>query len=161
MAAASTSTSSCYSKLYGRRELGLPTSSSAVHLQKKMPRKPILNWANFVLPNILQTVWRNMIRFLTELLVHRTWFGQFDKLHSQLATCNEMQASARTCGRRAADDVQIYANFLWTADFLNVSTLCVCVHEQTFFLLFSSAHFIADELQSGYSIILALYVHSF
>ena len=39
-------------------------------------------------------------------------------------------------------------------------SLCVCVfmHEQTFFLLFSSAHFIARELQSGYSIILALYV---
>ena len=36
---------------------------------------------------------------------------------------------------------------------------CVCVHEQTFFLLFPSAHFIAHELQSGYSIILALYVH--
>ena len=33
-----------------------------------------------------------MTRFLTELLVRRTRFGQFDELRSQLA-CNEMQAS--------------------------------------------------------------------
>ena len=44
-----------------------------------------------------------MIRFLIELLVRRIWFEQ-SKLHSQLA-CNEMQASARTCGRRAADSM--------------------------------------------------------
>ena len=33
-----------------------------------------------------------MTRFLIELLVRRTRFGQFDELRSQLA-CNEMQAS--------------------------------------------------------------------
>ena len=65
--------------------------------------KPVLNWANVCSPNILRTVRRTMIRFLTELLVCRTWFGLFDGLllRSQLA-CNEMQASARTCGRCAA-----------------------------------------------------------
>ena len=42
--------------------------------------KPLLNWANVCSPNILRTVRRNMIRFLTELLVRRTWFGQFDEL---------------------------------------------------------------------------------
>ena len=31
--------------------------------------------------NILQTVRRTIIRFLTELLVRRTWFGQFDELY--------------------------------------------------------------------------------
>ena len=42
-----------------------------------------------------------MIRFLTELLVRRTWFGQFEEFTcSQLACSNEMQASARTCGRQ-------------------------------------------------------------
>ena len=47
-----------------------------------------------------------MIRFLIELLVRQTWFGQFDEilLRSHLA-CNEMQVSARTCGRRAADSM--------------------------------------------------------
>ena len=32
-------------------------------------------------PNILRTVRRTMIRFLTELLVLRTRFGQFDELY--------------------------------------------------------------------------------
>ena len=38
--------------------------------------KPVLNWANVCSPNILRTVRRTMIRFLIELLVRRTWFGQ-------------------------------------------------------------------------------------
>ena len=43
--------------------------------------KPVLNWANVWSPNILRTVRRTMIRFLIELLVRRTWFGQFDELY--------------------------------------------------------------------------------
>ena len=43
--------------------------------------KPVLNWANVCSPNILQTVQRTMIHFLIELLVHRTWFRQFNKLY--------------------------------------------------------------------------------
>ena len=67
--------------------------------------KPVLNWANVCSPNILRTLQRTMIRFLIELLVRRIWFGTVQTLlHSQLA-CNEMQASARTCGRRAADSM--------------------------------------------------------
>ena len=31
---------------------------------------------NVCWPNILRTLWRTMIRFLIELLVHRIWFGQ-------------------------------------------------------------------------------------
>ena len=38
--------------------------------------KPVLNWANVCSPNILRTLRRTMIRFLIELLVRRTWFGQ-------------------------------------------------------------------------------------
>ena len=38
--------------------------------------KPILNWAIVCSPNILPTLRRTMIRFLTELLVRRMWFGQ-------------------------------------------------------------------------------------
>ena len=38
--------------------------------------KPVLNWANVCSPNILRTVRRTMIRFLIELLVRRTLFGQ-------------------------------------------------------------------------------------
>ena len=47
--------------------------------------KPVLNWANVCSPNVVRTVRRTLLR-------------------SQLA-CNEMQASARTCGRRAADSM--------------------------------------------------------
>ena len=43
--------------------------------------KPVLNWANVCSPNILRTVRRTMIHFLTELLVRRTWFGQIDELY--------------------------------------------------------------------------------
>ena len=38
--------------------------------------KPVLNWANVCSPNIFRTVRRTMIRFLIELLLRRTWFGQ-------------------------------------------------------------------------------------
>ena len=38
--------------------------------------KPVLNWANVWSPNTLRTLRRSMIRFLFELLVRRTWFGQ-------------------------------------------------------------------------------------
>ena len=44
-------------------------------------RVTVLNCANVCLPNILRTVQRTMIRFLIELLVRRTWFGQFDELY--------------------------------------------------------------------------------
>ena len=43
--------------------------------------KPVLNWANVCLPNILQTLRRTVIRFLIELLDRRTWFGHFDELY--------------------------------------------------------------------------------
>ena len=43
--------------------------------------KPILNWVNVCLPNILRTVQRTMIHFLIEFLVGRTWFRQFDELY--------------------------------------------------------------------------------
>ena len=46
-----------------------------------------------------------MIRFLIELLVRRTWFGQFKEFTCSQLACNEMQASARTCCRRAADSM--------------------------------------------------------
>ena len=64
-----------------------------------------LNWAKVCSPNILRTVRRTVIRFLIELLVRRTWFGQFEEFTCSQLACNEMQASARTCGRRAADSM--------------------------------------------------------
>ena len=45
-------------------------------LRRFVPVKPVLNWANVCSPNILRTLPRTMIRFLIELLVRRTWFGQ-------------------------------------------------------------------------------------
>ena len=41
----------------------------------------LTDWANVCSPNILRTVRRTVIRFLIELLVRRTWFGQFDELY--------------------------------------------------------------------------------
>ena len=38
--------------------------------------EPILNLTNVCSPNILRTLLRTMVRFLTELLVRRMWFGQ-------------------------------------------------------------------------------------
>ena len=67
--------------------------------------KPVLNRANVCSPNILRTVQRTMIRFLIELLVHRTWFGQFREFTCSQLACNEMQASAQTCSRHAADSM--------------------------------------------------------
>ena len=68
--------------------------------------KPVLNWANVCSPNILRTVRQTMIRFLTELLVCRTWFGQFDELYFVLIwLVMRCKISARTCGRRAADSM--------------------------------------------------------
>ena len=48
---------------------------------RKGALKPVLNWANVCSPKILRTVRRTMIRFLIELLVRRTWFGQFDEIY--------------------------------------------------------------------------------
>ena len=42
--------------------------------------KPVLNWLNVCSPNILWIVQQTMCHFLIELLVHRTWFGQFSEL---------------------------------------------------------------------------------
>ena len=47
--------------------------------------KPVLNWANVCSPNILRILRPTMIRFLTELLIRRTWFGQFDELYFVLS----------------------------------------------------------------------------
>ena len=87
--------------------LGLASLATQVKLGSTPDRlKPVLNWVNVCSPNILRTVRRTMIRFLIELLVRRAWFGQFDELCFVLKlACNEMQASARTCGRRAADSM--------------------------------------------------------
>ena len=41
---------------------------------------PFLNGRTVCSPNILRTVRRTTIRFLIELLLRRTWFGQFDEL---------------------------------------------------------------------------------
>ena len=73
-----------------RYSLSKSASSSGLVL------KPVLKWANVCSPNILRTVRRTMIRFLIELLVRRTWFGQFEEFTCSQLACNEMQASART-----------------------------------------------------------------
>ena len=67
--------------------------------------RSVLNWANVCSPNILRKLRRTMISFLIELLVHRTWFGQFDELYFVLNWLVMRCKLARTCGRRAADNM--------------------------------------------------------
>ena len=69
---------------YKRKSHGFCAFSCfGLHVWNSLPQdlNPILNWANGCSPNILRTVRRTMIHFLTELLVCRTWFGQFAKLY--------------------------------------------------------------------------------
>ena len=58
-----------------------PLSNMVLNIHRNHKVKPVLNWANVCSPNIFQTVRRTMIHFLIELLVRRTWFGQFDELY--------------------------------------------------------------------------------
>ena len=78
-----------------------PFHPPPLHSTPPFPLSPFLTGRMFVRPNILQ----NYESFLnwTFTLLNMVWTGQ-TLLHSQLA-CNEMQASARTCGRRAADSM--------------------------------------------------------
>ena len=57
-------------------QMASSTNMHPVHALWRFGLKPVLNWANVCSPNILRTVRRTMIRFLIELLVRRTWFGQ-------------------------------------------------------------------------------------
>ena len=57
-------------------EVDVPGSPPVTIRTVSVDVKPVLNWANICSPNILRTVRRTMIRFLIELLVRRTWFGQ-------------------------------------------------------------------------------------
>ena len=67
---------------------------------------PFLTGRMFVRPNILRTLRRTMIRFLTELLVRRIWFGQ-SKLYfilNWLAMRCKLRPELAP-GRRAADSM--------------------------------------------------------
>ena len=81
------SNGSCSSALrelgYRRRFGSLAWCSCDVTRDKRVNLylKPVLNWANVCSPNILRTVRQTMIRFLIELLVRQTCFGQFDELY--------------------------------------------------------------------------------
>ena len=65
--------------------------------------KPVLNWANVCSPNIFRTLRRTMVRFLIEVFSSPNMVRTVQTLLRSQMACNEMQASARTCGRRAAD----------------------------------------------------------
>ena len=67
--------------------------------------KPILNWANVCSPEYTSDTSTNYDSFLNWTFSSPNMVRTVQTLlHSQLA-CNEMQASARTCGRRAADSM--------------------------------------------------------
>ena len=67
--------------------------------------KPILNWTNVCSPEHTSDTSTNYDSFLNWTFSSPNMVRTVQTLlHSQLA-CNEMQASARTCGRRAADSM--------------------------------------------------------
>ena len=67
--------------------------------------KPVLNWANVCSPEHTSDTSTNYDSFLNWTFSSLNMVRTVQTLlHSQLA-CNEMQASARTCGRRAADSM--------------------------------------------------------
>ena len=67
--------------------------------------KPVLNWANVCSPEHTSDTSTNYDSFLNWTFTSPNMVRTVQTLlHSQLA-CNEMQASAQTCGRRAADSV--------------------------------------------------------
>ena len=67
--------------------------------------KPVLNWANVCSPEHTSETSTNYDSFLNWTFSSPNMVRTVQTLlHSQLA-CNEMHASARTCGRRAADSM--------------------------------------------------------
>ena len=67
--------------------------------------KPVLNWTNVCSPEHTSDTSTNYDSFLNWTFSSPNMVRTVQTLlHSQLA-CNEMQASARTCGRRAADSM--------------------------------------------------------
>ena len=67
--------------------------------------KPVLNWANVCSPEHTSDTSTNYDSFLNWTFSSPNMVRTVQTLlHSQLA-CNEMQASARTCGWRAADSM--------------------------------------------------------
>ena len=67
--------------------------------------KPVLNWANVCSPEHTPDTSTNYDSFLNWTFSSPNMVRTVQTLlHSQLS-CNEMQASARTCGRRAADSM--------------------------------------------------------
>ena len=79
------------------------------HVLTVLPTKaclqPVLNWANVCSPEHTSDTSTNYDSFLNWTFSSPNMVRTVQTLlHSQLA-CNEMQASARTCGRRAADSM--------------------------------------------------------
>ena len=90
-----------------RRRLGsLPLLSCDVFRALITSLKLVLNWANVCLPEHTSDTSTTYDSFLNWTFSSPNMVRTDQTLlHSQLA-CNEMQASARTCGRRAADNIR-------------------------------------------------------
>ena len=75
----------CFVALFGclvlGRMLAWPDTQSLFFRQSFRSLKPVLNWVNVCSLNILRTLRRTTIHFLTELLARRTWFGQCSELY--------------------------------------------------------------------------------
>ena len=85
--------------------VSVPVTMAVSHPFKKDRLKPVLNWTNVCSPEHTSDTSTNYDSFLNWTFSSPNMVRTVQTLlHSQLA-CNEMQASARTCGRRAADSM--------------------------------------------------------
>ena len=84
---------------------GTPISCLCSSERVEPTLKPVLNWANVCSPEHTSDTSTNYDSFLNWTFSSPNMVRTVQTLlHSQMA-CNEMQASARTCGRRAADSM--------------------------------------------------------
>ena len=94
-----------YFQYYALMKIFSHATVSAKKKQKGVTVKPVLNWANVCSPEHTSDTSTNYNSFLNWTFSSPNMVRTIQTLlRSQLA-CNEMQASARTCGRRAADSM--------------------------------------------------------
>ena len=67
--------------------------------------KPVLNWANVCSPEYTSDTSTNYDSFLNGTFSSPNMVQTVQTLPRSQLACNEMQASARTCGRRAVDSM--------------------------------------------------------
>ena len=149
-----------------------PSSNPCHSWQRTQSPTWKLEWSN--MPSVTVSVYHNLLKGIRlwhwkqNACWHRIWmrengsslnfnFTSLPKSRGRWELCLPTSSVAQlSSGKWCHVWLSIYLNFLWMANFLNVS-LFFSVHGQAFVWLFSSTYFIDCELQSSYSIIFSLF----